>query len=379
MADSTSEALEHYSGDADALAAHIRQRSKEDVSMVVFNQYLGQFKTEENTRYFASVAATATKHGCVVIGARDTRLENILERTARCLDLSITKTESAGLDVHSLKMPAGMTTTNASALSLLSTWFGDRLGRLASTNELLAAALTAHFERKGMSLIRIGHCEPRTLGYGDYFSRQDLQKTVDIQWGGSPLDEDALRALPIEMLGAVRNADFIGIQPPNREIVSKNAILENASYVIGRNLQAFPVTAKYTIANVHLAIAKSPILFELLREADRVWLITGRNVEAALSKRIGREVSVMRIPAEQKFSETTPSEPHFTMIFNRVKEQIRNEVQTGDVVLVGAGILGKIYCSLAKDQRAVALDIGSVFDAWEGLNTRGKGFDILPL
>jgi hypothetical protein len=373
------EVMEHYAGEPDALADHIRERAKADVTLVVFHRYLDQFRTEENIRYFASVAATAVKRGCIVIGEPNSRLEAVLQRTARCLDLSTKKHESAGLELHFLKTTDGMTTTNAPSLSLLDAWFGDRLGRLVSANELLAAALTAHFERRGMSLIRIGHCETRTLGYGAYVSRQDMQKTVHIQWGDDPIDEDALLSLPHQMLEAVKNADYIGIQPPNREIVSKNAILENASYVIGRDLKAFSAGARYTNANVHLVIGKSPILFELLKEANRVWLVTGRNVATVLSRHIGRDVNLMQIPAEQKFSDTKPVDPHFTTVFEKVKEQIRSEVQTGDVVLVGAGVLGKVYCSLAKNQGAVALDLGSVFDAWAGLATRGKGFDIPPL
>lgn len=371
------EVLEQYPGEIDVLVAHIHKRP--DITMVVFNQYLAQFRTEENIRFFTSAAATATKHGCVVVGEANGRLESILQRAARSLDLTLTRTEYNELYVYVMKSSDGVTTTNSTSLSLLNDWFGYPLDRLASANELLAAALTAHFEMKGLSLIRISHCEPRTIGYGDYFSRQDLQKTVDIQWGDRPIDEDALLALPAQMLNAVRNSDFIGIQAPNRKIEHKNAILENASYVIGRDFKAFSATAKYTSANIHLAIGKSPVLFELLKEAKRVWLITGRDVAGALGKRIEREVLWMPIPAEHKFSDSTPVDPHFTTVFERVKQQIASDIQPGDVVLVGAGILGKVYCSLAKDQGAVALDLGSLFDAWAGLTTRGKGFDIPPL
>ena len=42
----------------------------------------------------------------------------------------------------------------------------------------------------------------------------------------------------------------------------------------------------------------------------------------------------------------------------------------GALVLVGAGIFGKIYCDVARNHGAVALDIGSAFDLMVGLMTR---------
>jgi len=40
------------------------------------------------------------------------------------------------------------------------------------------------------------------------------------------------------------------------------------------------------------------------------------------------------------------------------------------LVLVGAGYLGKWLVDLAKTRGGVALDLGSIFDHWVGINTR---------
>jgi tetratricopeptide (TPR) repeat protein len=45
-------------------------------------------------------------------------------------------------------------------------------------------------------------------------------------------------------------------------------------------------------------------------------------------------------------------------------------VRAGALYLVAAGIFGKIYCDLIKQQGGIALDIGSVADIWMGVGTR---------
>jgi len=42
----------------------------------------------------------------------------------------------------------------------------------------------------------------------------------------------------------------------------------------------------------------------------------------------------------------------------------------GDLVLVGAGVLGKAYVAGAARRGAVAIDMGSVFDGWAGIISR---------
>ncbi len=45
-------------------------------------------------------------------------------------------------------------------------------------------------------------------------------------------------------------------------------------------------------------------------------------------------------------------------------------VRAGELYLVAAGIFGKIYCDLIKQQGGIALDIGSVADIWMNVGTR---------
>ena len=42
----------------------------------------------------------------------------------------------------------------------------------------------------------------------------------------------------------------------------------------------------------------------------------------------------------------------------------------GMLYLVGGGLYGKLYCQLIQSQGGIALDLGSLFDAWLGLPSR---------
>jgi hypothetical protein len=82
----------------------------------------------------------------------------------------------------------------------------------------------------------------------------------------------------------------------------------------------------------------------------------------------------LSIPAQYIFRENAVSKRHYPDRFNEIIEFIRNEINPQDVVLIGAGILGKIYCHEVKVAGGIAIDLGSLFDAMVGIDSRGEGF-----
>jgi len=54
--------------------------------------------------------------------------------------------------------------------------------------------------------------------------------------------------------------------------------------------------------------------------------------------------------------------------FEEIQETIEKEVDNYDLFLIGAGILGKIYCGYVKELGGVAFDVGRVFKMWKGKN-----------
>jgi hypothetical protein len=88
----------------------------------------------------------------------------------------------------------------------------------------------------------------------------------------------------------------------------------------------------------------------------------------------GQPIEHFIIPGEHWFRKDTSGEhAHYPVVFERCLDWISRTVQPGQLWLVGAGILGKIYCQAIRAQGGVAIDVGSVIDLSSGVgNTRGE-------
>jgi len=69
-----------------------------------------------------------------------------------------------------------------------------------------------------------------------------------------------------------------------------------------------------------------------------------------------------------------PRKQFHTGQFEEIQETIEKQVDNYDLFLIGAGILGKIYCGYVKEMGGVAFDTGRVFKMW-----RGKNFLPVPI
>ncbi len=70
---------------------------------------------------------------------------------------------------------------------------------------------------------------------------------------------------------------------------------------------------------------------------------------------------------------------HYPTQFNRIPRwmDVQAENYPGSLLLVGAGVIGKIYCNWWRDRGGVAFDVGGCMDCWAGKLTRGpeRGLD----
>jgi hypothetical protein len=80
------------------------------------------------------------------------------------------------------------------------------------------------------------------------------------------------------------------------------------------------------------------------------------------------------IPGElQQRGDGLPGPAHFPAVYEQTIAWIRTSIGKGDLVLIAAGILGKVYCQAVKEQGGIAVDIGSVVDLCSGHGgTRGE-------
>ena len=106
-------------------------------------------------------------------------------------------------------------------------------------------------------------------------------------------------------------------------------------------------------------------LKELIKGQKVVSLITCRDIAQEFAVKFGVE-TVMWIPITveaNSASNTQLNYSHYPLRMNELLKHI-NPIFKGHLFLVGAGILGKIYCRVIKERGGIALDLGSVFDNW---------------
>jgi hypothetical protein len=123
-----------------------------------------------------------------------------------------------------------------------------------------------------------------------------------------------------------------------------------------------------TGAWIHLDLV--PQLRRLVEEAKAIIVITGRvELKSEIQRRLGERLEELIAVPVQGFQPSCLAGSHFCSTFQSVRDRLGRDLR-GKLVLVGAGLFGKVYCHEAKLSGAVAVDLGSAFDVLAGLKTR---------
>ncbi len=125
-----------------------------------------------------------------------------------------------------------------------------------------------------------------------------------------------------------------------------------------------------TITSAWLHLDLVDRLPDLLALGDRIIIIAGRaELSGVFAERLGDRLETFLPVPVQGFVANSIGESHFGHRFGEIRRFLERDL-SGYLVLVGAGLFGKIYCDLAARRGGVALDLGSLFDVLCGLHTR---------
>ncbi|HUF55393.1 MAG TPA: hypothetical protein VMM55_02415 [Thermohalobaculum sp.] len=127
----------------------------------------------------------------------------------------------------------------------------------------------------------------------------------------------------------------------------------------------------YCSAWIHYDLSADGTLLRLMAEAGDIALISAHaELAPSLARLLGREVGSYGVPNRYlEFARAGGESPYPLEELERTCDRI--EVRSpGQLFLVGAGIWGKIYCERVRTLGGVAIDVGSVCDAWAGIPSR---------
>jgi hypothetical protein len=238
------------------------------------------------------------------------------------------------------------------------------------------------------SCLRLGDGEGNLLGAcdGEFRDLQRLsaQKAAEMHLGHW-LPGQALESLSRATFEAVANADVIGV-PCDVRIQRLHPSIKE-----GRRAKRFDIRGACGSINAlryaHKALSSAtpdrvitncwfhrdllPHYKDILRGTRKLGFIGCHpELPERLRTAFGAEdVDYFPVPNQVSNTGIRPAPPHYPDVFEKVIQSL-NVIGRGQVVLVAAGVLGKIYCNRVKECGGIALDIGSVADVWMGARAR---------
>jgi len=228
---------------------------------------------------------------------------------------------------------------------------------------------------KPVSIIRAGDGEKIVIE-----SNQDLLKyqiciksVMERQMGYEPTMGD-VEKIRLNLIEAYKGADIVGI-PAQKNLDSLNKHWKDVEKVV----KPLCTTTTFTSTDVAYDMLYNGMLGQWLKGKKTIVYIGCRDIDQALKNRYGTQtVNSYIIAPEAKFTSGYEGRRHYPEIFNEMEWWLNAAKCDGNPCLVGAGVIGKIYCNWMRDRGGVAFDIGAVMDLWAGFSTRGpqRGLDV---
>lgn len=261
----------------------------------------------------------------------------------------------------------------------------ERLSPIA----VIEAARAAVRGRAPFSAIRLGDGDGRILGHAAWTSPADLAQAWQTYFGSAPRDGAEVELVAASVRLACGSADIIGLPPSPPDL---HADFGRPEAIIAASRLAGAGT-RFADSSFHLdarIVLGEDFYRRLLKPGRRVGVVGCRDVAAVLARDYGVAETVwVRTPPEMNHLHLDPKmaddpargrshiHERYPEIWSEELPRLVLEAEV-DLVLVGAGVLGKGYCHRVKALGGAALDIGSLMDLWAGLRTRGgRHFDHL--
>lgn len=266
-------------------------------------------------------------------------------------------------------------------------------------SETIEKVLKAVSDREPFSLIRLGDGEAMVLSFTEETWLQDLAY-LHGHWGAEGVTLRAVADLKRDLEMAIQGADVVGI----RNDVLGVSLSEDLLDMHGNEVRRFVISAfhlrqeeennlsassarrlallhrvlsrlkwsedqQFCSGWIHWELLATGALNRILENVTEVGLVTSRpELEPLLARRFDVRASAVIVP--DKFIDAQQAGRHVPDRYRTIRSELAfNE---GTLVLVGAGIPGKVYCQWLKEAGCVAIDVGSVFDAWVGKASRPR-------
>jgi hypothetical protein len=229
---------------------------------------------------------------------------------------------------------------------------------------------------KPVSIIRAGDGEKIVLdsniGLPEY--QLCVKSVMERQMGYEPTMGD-VNKIRENLISAYAGADIVGL-PAHKNLADLNTHWKG----VEKTVKPLCTTDKFTSTDVGYDMVYNGMMDMWLKGKKTIIYIGCRDIDEGLKRRYGvNTVNSFIIAPEAKFTSGYEGERHYPEMFSKIEWWLDAAKCDGNPCLVGAGVIGKIYCNWMRDRGGVAFDIGAVMDLWAGYSTRGpnRGLDVI--
>jgi hypothetical protein len=342
-------------------------------TLVIQDTLLG-FSSESNLRAVLSrLLCEGSAHARALVAERTTRRNfAALQRAVRCLGLEYLCDMRLSQGWCLLSIQRGNSVDKSAWLAAASA-----TGQAGTAETVARRIAQALHEKTGFSLLRFGHCESKFVGFGTHFGLSDVTQSAKLQWGAAVSVPRILR-LQADISEATYFASVVGIKPRTALEAGTLDILNSAAMAIAIDRGVLRPATLRVDSNIHFDLAASGTFLSLFGQASRLVVVSPRlQLVPKLSARFHLDAPIdhIEVPGEFRVNGEGGSEVDARFgAFQVAEERLLRACVPGALVLIGAGLVGKHWCMLAHQRGAVAVDMGSVLDAWAGIQSRSSGF-----
>lgn len=228
----------------------------------------------------------------------------------------------------------------------------------------------------GFSFVRLSDGEGVIFReHSRFFTHQDSQNRQR-HWWGQEIPAGTLDGLITDLQESVREADMLGIPSVYRFLRDHSHRTKSLSQTIqGRGLlsvlQGVPHyddgKKLYTDDKANIVLFNDlEIIRQLSGLANRLVVVSSGSRES-VHKVFGDCPGMLHIPVPtHNKTRSNPKYQHegrsLPFVYQEIDRHLASVVSPGDLVLVGAGVAGKVFVGTARRQGCVGLDIGSAMD-----------------
>lgn len=220
-----------------------------------------------------------------------------------------------------------------------------------------------------VSIVRSGDGEGLVLKSGNDLAayKQCIDNVMKRQMGYEPTMGEVME-IRDNLQQAYNGADIVGV-PMHENLQDLGRHWNEVQQVV----EPFCTSDKRCSTDVFYNLLYSGELVEWLRNKPVVNYISCRDIDEPLRRVLGiGQVNSFIIAPEAKFTTGYDGPKHYPDQFNKMEWWMNNNPGiTGAPCLVGAGVIGKIYCNWFRDRGGIAIDAGAVLDLMAGFRTRG--------